>query len=354
MATVYRSLAVTLLALCVVLVCGLAFSATSSSTAPKPVVSYPTIEEAYSVGELIEETGFYQSIRLTQKEAIYSTQSKYQNIEVRESPYYGKILVLDGVVQLTERDADSYNEMMTHIPMFAHRSPKRVLVIGGGDGYVLSEVLKHEMVEHVDHVDLDEGVIETCTKYFSWSNAWKDPRVKLHIGDGAKFVKEAKSNSYDVIIQDSSDPWTWSESGDKVVLPSSVLYSPEHFSNLHRILSSDGILNIQAETIQIPSDLDGVREWRELALGVGFERSRYGSITISSYPTGQIGFLLCEKDAAAASTAQEIGARFDRMSQTTEPTTYYHPALQQASFVLPLWAQKHIYDESIAQHHEEL
>uniref|UniRef100_A0A7S4HI37 PABS domain-containing protein n=1 Tax=Odontella aurita TaxID=265563 RepID=A0A7S4HI37_9STRA len=96
--------------------------------------------KANVIGEYIAETGFYQSMRLTEDAPIVSTRSKYQDITVVESDYYGKILVLDGVVQLTEKDADSYNEMMAHIPMMSHNAPSRVLVIGGGDGYVLSEV----------------------------------------------------------------------------------------------------------------------------------------------------------------------------------------------------------------------
>ena len=218
------------------------------------LTSSPTI-----VGEWIEETGFYQSIRLTPDPPIYRKQSKYQLIEVHQSPYYGKVLVLDGVVQLTERDADSYNEMLAHVPMFRHKNPRRVLIVGGGDGYVLSEVLKHSSVEHVDHVDLDGDIIEACKEHFGRSKAWRDPRVRLHIADGASFVRNAADASYDVIIQDSSDPWTWGEDGKKVVLPSSVLYSEEHFTHISRILKSNGVLNLQAETLQIPSDLRGIR-----------------------------------------------------------------------------------------------
>lgn len=93
-----------------------------------------------TVGDGETETGFYQSITVSEESPIYKTKSKYQEIEVHESEYYGKILVLDNVVQLTQRDADSYNEMMAHIPMMQHKEPKRALVIGGGDGYVLKEV----------------------------------------------------------------------------------------------------------------------------------------------------------------------------------------------------------------------
>lgn len=244
------------------------------------------------VSELIDETGFYQSIRLKQSIPLFEKQSLYQKIQVKESDYYGRILVLDGVVQLTERDADSYNEMLAHIPMFQHLHPRRILVIGGGDGYVLSEILKHESVVHVDHVDLDGDVVETCREHFSWGRAWEDPRVKLHIADGAAFVRDAEDSSYDIIVQDSSDPWTWSGEGEKIVLPSSALYSDQHFANISRILKSDGVLAIQAESLQIPSDINGIRQWRELALRSGFQSARYSSIMISSYPTGQIG-LLC-------------------------------------------------------------
>ena len=101
------------------------------------------------IGELEPSIGFYQAIEMAENSLLFAKQSKYQAIEVHQSKFFGKMLVLDGVIQLTERDADSYNEMMAHVPMFQHKNPKRVLVIGGGDGYVLKEVLKHHSVVHV-------------------------------------------------------------------------------------------------------------------------------------------------------------------------------------------------------------
>lgn len=298
------------------------------------------------VGEMDEETGFYQAIRLSGTSPLVRQQSNYQLIEVHESDHFGKILVLDNVVQLTEKDADAYNEMMAHLPMFQHPNPKRVLVIGGGDGYVVSEVLKHPSVEHVDHVDLDEDVINVCKLHFSWGSAWDDPRVHLHIRDGATFVREKKS-SYDVVIQDSSDPWTWNESGNKVELPSAALYSKEHLSNIHRALKPDGILNLQAETLQIPSDFEGIISWRQDALSVGFAKARYSTLMISTYPTGQIGCLLCEKKAEPRRDLLNlIKDRYLNMCLKGKETSYYHPRLQLSSFDLPLWAEKKIYSES--------
>lgn len=280
------------------------------------------------VGEYISETGFYQSLTLTGEKPIIHTQSKYQDIKVVKSNYYGKVLVLDGVVQLTEKDGNSYNEMMVHPAMFSHRKPKRILIIGGGDGYVLSEVLKHPEVEHVDHVDLDSVVVDVCRDHFPWGSAWEDPRVHLHFADGAKFVADASEGFYDVIIQDSSDPFTWDESGEKVILPSSTLYSKEHFQNIEKSLSHDGLFNFQSETFNIQSDLDGIVEWRQQALEVGFENAKYGSIAISSYPTGQIGFLLCRKSLENTPSQEEVVSRFAQTMTGDNETKYYHPKLQ--------------------------
>lgn len=300
------------------------------------------------VGEYIPETGFYQSIDLIDDLPIYQKQSKYQDISVLRSKHYGKILVLDNVIQLTERDANSYNEMMTHPAMFSHPEPKRVLVIGGGDGYVLSEVLKHPSVVHVDHVDLDEEVINVCREHFSWGKAWDDPRVKLHIADASVFVKSISDGYYDVIIQDSSDPSTWDENGDLINLPSSTLYSVEHFENINRILVLDGIFNFQAETFNIGSDLEGIVKWRQQALDVGFLDARYGSMHISSYPTGQIGFLLCRKLPSSSSSMSDIWERFLYMTEEEEcKTTYYHPKLQESSFSLPFWVEQEIYSSDV-------
>ena len=191
------------------------------------------------------------------------------------------------------------------------------------------QVLKHDSIEHVDHVDLDVEVIEACKEHFSWGAAWDDPRVTLHIADGAAFVEQAVDASYDVIIQDSSDPWTADEDGNQVMLPSSVLYSRKHFANIYRILTPAGIFNFQAECFNIPSDLEGVLEWRKQALGLGFQRARYGSLYISSYSTGQIGFLLCEKDLSEAASMEELNRRFSTMERDGKGTSYYQPKLQQ-------------------------
>lgn len=296
------------------------------------------------VGEHCKETGFYQSIEVKGDNPIYQRRSKYQDISVEQSAHYGKILVLDGIVQLTEKDADSYNEMMAHVPMFSHPNPRRILVIGGGDGYVLQEVLKHSSVEKVDHVDLDSEVIDVCREHFAWKQVWEDKRVTLHVTDGAAFVRDAADASYDVIIQDSSDPFTEDENGNRIDLPSGILYTIDHFQNVSRILSYNGVFNFQAETFHIPSDIDGIAEWRRDVMLTGFKDARYGTLMISSYPKGQIGFMLCSKQPQdALPTSGDIERRFTKLQNNGNGTTYYQPKLQKSSFDLPLWVEKKIY-----------
>lgn len=173
------------------------------------------------------------------------------------------------------------------------------------------------------------GVIEACKEHFSWGKAWDDPRVKLHIADGAAFVKNAADSSYDVIIQDSSDPWTADEEGNNIVLPSSILYTKEHFVDIYRILTPKGVFNFQAETFNVPSDLEGIQEWWHQAQDVGFQRVRYGSLYISTYPAGQIGFMLCEKSPSEAALMEEVKRRFNNMREKGQGTTYYQPKLQE-------------------------
>ena len=117
----------------------------------------------------------------------------------------------------------------------------------------------------------------------------------LHIAHGAAFVQDAPDDYYDIIIQDSLDPWVVNADLEKVLLPLSALYEEYHFRNLHRLLKPDGVLNLQAETLTLPLDLQGIIQWHLQALATGFVSAKYGSLYCSSYPTGQIGFCVVPK-----------------------------------------------------------
>jgi len=169
------------------------------------------------------------------KEVIHHEKSKYQDVLIFESTDYGMVLVLDNVIQATERDEFSYQEMITNLAMMSHPNPKKVLVIGGGDGGVLREVVKHESVEEAVLCDIDEAVIRLSKKYLpGMAVGYSDPKVKTHVGDGFKFLEENKTE-FDVIITDSSDP-----DG-----PAESLFQKPYFQLLHDALREGGVITTQ-------------------------------------------------------------------------------------------------------------
>ncbi|MCL7035354.1 hypothetical protein MKW94_018167 [Papaver nudicaule] len=138
---------------------------------------------------------------------LFEGKSEYQEILVFESATYGKVLVLDGIVQLTDKDEFAYQEMIVHLPLCSLPSPKRVLVVGGGDGGVLREIARHKSVEVIDICEIDKMVIDVSKKYFpELAIGFEDPRVQLHVGDAIEFLRNASEGIYDAVIVDSSDP----------------------------------------------------------------------------------------------------------------------------------------------------
>lgn len=176
-----------------------------------------------------------QAMSLKVNKVLDHHRSKYQDVLVFESANHGTVLALDGVIQVTERDEFSYQEMIAHIPLYAHPNPKRVLVIGGGDGGVLREIARHQGVEEIVICELDSDVIEVSKKYLpSLAKGYDDPRVTVHVMDGAKFMDE-NPGSFDVIITDSSDP----------VGPANVLFETPFYKAMHSALREGGIVCTQ-------------------------------------------------------------------------------------------------------------
>lgn len=157
-----------------------------------------------------------------------------------KNKWWGNTLYLDDVLNVTERDEFIYHEMIVHVPMFTHPNPKRVLIIGGGDGGAAREVLKHPDLEKCVMIDIDEVVVNECKKHMPSINhgAFDDPNLKLIIGDGIDYVRNKPDNSFDVVIVDSTDP-----------IPDSageVLFTEEFYTNVKRILTPDGIVATQS------------------------------------------------------------------------------------------------------------
>ncbi|RMH00564.1 MAG: polyamine aminopropyltransferase [Aquificota bacterium] len=170
---------------------------------------------------------------------LYQGKSEYQEIMVVESPHFGRILILDGVAQCDERYEFIYHEFMAHVPLYAHPNPENVLIIGGGDGGVLREVLKHPEVKRAVLVDIDKQVIEVAKAYLpTMASAFEDPRVIVLNEDGYKYIQDYEEE-FDVIIVDSTDPVGFAH----------VLTTEEFFRYVYRALKEDGIYVGQTESI---------------------------------------------------------------------------------------------------------
>ncbi len=179
------------------------------------------------------------------EKVLYKGKSKFQEIMVFENPYFGRILVLDNVVQLTEKDEFIYHEMLTHVVMHAHPEPKTVAVIGGGDGGAVREVLKHACVKKLYFVEIDEEVINVSKKFFpSVSSAIDDPKVEIKCMDGAEFVKEIE-NALDVIIVDSTDIIGFARS----------LFTVEFFKSVRNALTENGMFVTLSESLIFHKEL---------------------------------------------------------------------------------------------------
>lgn len=189
----------------------------------------------------------YAPIRYTYEVSniLYNAKSSYQDIMVFENPYFGRILVLDGVVQITEKDEFFYHEMLAHVVMNAHPDPKKVIVIGGGDGGTVREVLKHKSVEKVYFIEIDEEVINVSKKFFpSVSSEIDNPRVEVHTMDGAEFVK-GRNADIDIVIVDSTDIVGFAKS----------LFTTEFFTSIKNCLTQNGMFVTLSESLHFHKDL---------------------------------------------------------------------------------------------------
>ena len=272
-----------------------------------------------------------QAFSIQIKEVLYHQKSVFQDVLVFDSTNYGKVLVLDGVIQCTERDEHSYQEMMAHLPLYAHPNPKKVLVIGGGDGGVLREIARHSCVEEIVICELDKDVIDVSKKYLPFmAKGFDDKRVTVHIKDGAQFMKENQS-SFDVIITDSSDP----------VGPACVLFETPFYKAMHGSLRDGGIICTQGECVWLHIDLI---QPLVKAITPLFHTVEYAYCTIPSYPSGQIGFIIACKAGGESGNGCKVPVRVPE-ERLQKELKYYTPEIHQASFVLPAFAKRAIFGE---------
>ncbi|OGH56624.1 MAG: spermidine synthase [Candidatus Lindowbacteria bacterium RIFCSPLOWO2_12_FULL_62_27] len=171
---------------------------------------------------------------------LYRHKSKYQKIMVAEHKYFGRMLILDDAVQITERDEFFYHEMLTHVVMHAHPAPRRIIVIGGGDGGIVREVLKHRTVEKVFFAELDGEVIDVSRRFFpKVAGRVDDDKVEIHVGDGAAFLRDGKPENIDAVIVDSTN----------ITGIANTLFTDNFFKLVKHCLSADGFFVTHTESM---------------------------------------------------------------------------------------------------------
>jgi spermidine synthase len=186
-----------------------------------------------------EYEGDNLKIKYKIKEIVFSEHSSIQHIMVLDSFDYGRMLILDGILQTTSKDGHIYNEMITHVPLSFHPDPKNVLIIGGGDCGAAREVVKYKSVKRIDMVEIDDLVVNVSRKYLPQvSGNISDPRLNFVFQDGTSFVSQQKDRKYDVVIVDSSDP----------VGPAVSLFEKEFYQNIFKMLKDDGLMVCQSES----------------------------------------------------------------------------------------------------------
>jgi len=269
---------------------------------------------------------YYPEIQGTQSydvsRVLYSGYSRFQKIDVVESSRLGRVLLLDNMVMLTEKDEFVYHEMIAHVPLFVHPNPKKVLVIGGGDGGTIRECLKHNTIESIDLVDIDEQVTHVSLRFFSSLSAkFFSEKVNCFFEDGVKYV-QSRADKYDLIIVDSTDPISVGEG----------LFTLEFYKNCFNLLSKRGILVAQSESpIWTPNIVKGISK----KLKSVFPKVYYYAASIPTYPSGYWAFSFATNGMHPINDFNE-----KRFSESNLTLRYYNKEIHRASFALPNFFQE--------------
>jgi len=261
---------------------------------------------------------------------LYDVQSDFQKVSIFKTQAYGNMLTLDGMVMTTEKDEYVYHEMITHVPMLTHPNPKRALVIGGGDGGTARELLRHKGLEEVVMVEIDDKVIEASKMHLpSIASALDHPKLNLIIDDGIKYVNEAADESFDLVIVDSTDP----------IGPAEGLFTVEFYSQVHRILTKDGIMVTQSESPRFNNKV--FKEIYQTYRGIfGQDNVHCYLAYIPTYPTGMWSFSYSAKGNVHPLNEFEE-ARAKTFSEANQ-LKYYNEGIHRAAFSLPSFVKEMI------------
>jgi len=258
---------------------------------------------------------------------LYESQTEHQHLVIFENGTFGRVLMLDGVVQLTEADEFVYHEMMAHPPLMAQPEPKRVLIIGGGDGGVLREVLRHPTVERAVLCEIDQSVIDLSRQHldFIGQGAFDDPRAEVVIADGTKFVAETEER-FDAILVDSTDP----------IGPAVALFTREFYTNCKRALTDGGVLIAQSGLPFLQGD--ELRDVQASFRALFADAAAY-MMTTPTYIGGPMALSWgCDDPARRARSVDALNARLATLGGDMK---YYTPDVHLAAFALPAYVARY-------------
>ena len=256
-------------------------------------------------------------------EVLYRSKTEHQDLIIFETPFFGRVLALDNVIQTTERDEAAYHEMLAHVPILAHGGVTDMLIIGGGDGGALREVLKHSTVERATMVEIDRSVVDLCREYLPMlsDGAFDDARAELIIADGLEFVKQT-DRKFDLIVIDSTDP----------IGPSVPLFSDEFYADCRDALTPDGVFVCQSGVSFVQED-EARETHRRLT-----ELFEDAALYVTLVPTYTFGFMTlgwgARSPMARSTDIDTVRARFEAANFETR---YYTPEIHAACFGLPAY-----------------
>jgi spermidine synthase len=260
-------------------------------------------------------TGSAFSLHLEKK--LYEEQTPFQRIAIYETTEFGKLMTLDDIIMLSDRDNFIYHEMLSHPVLFTHPNPRQVVIIGGGDCGTLHEVLKHPNIEQVLQIEIDERVTRLSEQYFpTLCQTNNDPRAEIRFEDGIKWMANAQNNTVDVIIVDSTDP----------LGPGEGLFTADFYRNCRRVLTPEGLLVQQSESPLLHLKL--LQSMHQAMREAGFEKTRSLQFPQCVYPSGWWTATLAGRGDLTVFREKEAGNK-------SFETRYYNADIQKASLVLP-------------------
>ena len=266
--------------------------------------------------------------RYSIKGVLLDESTEYQHMQIVDTIAYGRMLLLDGIVQTTEKDEFFYHEMMVHPAALTHPDPRNALIIGGGDGGILREVLKYNTIENCTIVEIDPNVVELCKKYLPGisRNAFDDSRTDLVIADGAQFIKETDIR-YDLVIIDSPDPTG----------PATILFAESFYSDIHKVMAKHGIMVRQTGSVHLQIDEQKIA--CTLLRNI-FRISSLFVYTVPTYVGGLFSSMFCSDEISPLDIME--AELEQKKNKNGIETLYYNPAIHRGAFQIPQFLKERL------------